>query len=101
MAKGIGGGEITNLSIFGPIWPRKTAQKGFLDIFSGSTNLWRLLGESGHSNIPTGELEALFWSKSQNLCQIDKFCYFWSLFTQNGCIKGPFEYIFRHIQGFL
>ena len=59
VAKGIGGGEITNLSIFGPIWPRKTVQKEFLDIFSG-TNLWRLLGESGHSIIPTGELKALF-----------------------------------------
>ena len=46
MAKGIGGGEITNLSIFGPIWPKKTVQKAFLDIFSDSTNLWRLLGEA-------------------------------------------------------
>ena len=52
MAKGVGGGEITNLSTFGPIWPRKTVQKAFLDTFSGSTNLWRLLGESGLSNMP-------------------------------------------------
>ena len=43
--------KLTSFATFGPILPRRTVLKTLLDTFSGSTNLWWLLGDSGPSNI--------------------------------------------------
>ena len=40
-----------SIATFVPISPRMTPQKALIDTFSGSTNLWGLLGDSGPSNI--------------------------------------------------
>ena len=52
--------KLTSFATFGSISPIMTVYNALFDTFSGSTNLWGLLGDSGPSNVTLWWIMGLF-----------------------------------------